>query len=233
MGKNYFNIKKQIDSSNTLFVNYLESSFNSSVLNFLKTLSSVSNIYIFSGVIRNFFMNVFENRDLDIYIDGEVDLYKYFKNYSYKENSYGGFKVNIDDTTIDVWFLRDTWAIKKHQLTLDFEIEKQIPLTAFFNFSSIVFSCKESRFYYSNHFLKFLDEKKIDIVFAPNPNTALCVVNTIYYSEKLNLKVSPKLKKYIKSITPRNISEFENVQKKHFGKILYSQDVLITKINNL
>ena len=63
-------------------------------------------------------------------------------------------------------------------------------------------------------------DKKIDIVFDINPLPELCIVNTIYYKQKLNYEVGDKLKEYIKA----NLQPMEKllaVQEKHFKNIIY------------
>lgn len=233
MAKRLSDIGKSINESNLTFLDYLENNFSHGVLRLLEDLSEVSKPYIFSGVIRNYFLNKTDNRDLDIFIDGYFDIESLFIDLDFRRNSYGGYKIKIDNTNIDLWFLRDTWSINNSQLNLDFDIVKYIPQTAFFNFSSIIFSLQEKKFHYTKHFLRFLRDKKIDVVFTHNPNDALCIVNTFYYSEKLKLKLGDKLKAHIKKVARRNLKETITVQEKHFGKIIYSIEELNSKIMDL
>lgn len=233
MAKRLSDIEKNINESNLTFLDYLENNFSQGVLRLLEDLSKVSKLYVFSGVIRNYFLNRTDNRDLDIFIDGYFDIESSFKDIDFRRNSYGGYKIKIDNTNIDLWFLRDTWSINKSQLNLDFDIVKYIPQTAFFNFSSIIFSLHEKKFYYTKHFLRFLRDREIDVVFIDNPNEALCIVNSFYYSEKLKLKLGDKLKTHIKKIARRNLKATITAQEKHFGKIIYSIEDLNSKIMNL
>ena len=233
MAKRLADIEKIVQDSNCRFVDYLKVNFNKSVFDLLDTLSMVSTPYIFSGVIRNFFLKISENRDLDLFLDGDFDILPIIEGYSYKQNSFGGYKVSIEGTNIDLWFLKDTWAINNSQISLDMELARYIPQTAFFNFSSVIYSLNDGRFIYTKHFLRFLRDKQINIVYTPNANYALCIVNTFYYSDKLKLNIGEKLRNHIKKIASNNINYTDQAQEKHFGEILYSMDELKKKIDEL
>ena len=80
------------------------------------------------------------------------------------------------------------------------------------------------------HFLRFLRDKKMDVVYKPNANYPLCVINTLYYSEKYNLKINENLKDYILFLHSKNNFDYENAQMKHFGKIIYTYEEIVKKI---
>jgi hypothetical protein len=230
MAKRLSDIEKNINESVDSFIDYLRLNFNSKVIDLIGEISEVANPYIFSGVIRNYFLKKTNNRDLDLFVDRFFDIEPMLNRYEYELNSFGGYKVNIDGTKVDLWFLKDTWAISKSQLSIDFELLKYIPHTAFFNFSSVIFSINEKKFFYTKHFVRFLRDKKIDIVYEPNPNEALCIVNTFYYHDILKLKLGNKLKTHIKKIANSKLKDTLNVQVKHFGNVLYSVEELNEKI---
>jgi len=192
-------------------------------------LEKYSDVYFFSGVIRDFFLNKNKIRDIDIVLSRKCPIEEIFADSVISKNSFGGYKIITTSITIDIWYLNESWAFK-HQRTLDFELEKQIASTAFFNFSAVIFDLKNKNFNHTIHFLRFLRDKEIDIVFQPNQNTKLCVVNTLYYADKFNLKISSKLKKYLTQIYRGDLSEFSNVQIKHFGKVLYSDATIKNRI---
>jgi len=233
VAKKLIDIENFIVNSNKMFPSYLNMVFNSAVTEFIERISSISKVYIFSGVIRNFFLKICENRDIDIVIDEADDIEPLLSKYNYTKNSFGGFKINIANTNIDLWYLKDTWALNNNQMVLDFYLIKYIPNTSFFNFSSIIYDLKEERFYYTKHFLRFLRDKQIEMVFTPNANNTLCIINTFYYSEKYKLKIGKKLKCFIKKNAASNFENTDYIQQKHFGKILYSKDKLVGKIQNL
>lgn len=232
MVRRLFKVQERVEESAIPFYNYLEERLGFELFKNLVALSTHSTIYIFSGVIRNFFLRVKEFRDIDIVLTEEVDIENVFNGYDIKKNSFGGFKISKGEEVIDLWYVKNTWGLKfSKPLEFNEGLEKFIPYTAFFNFSSIVFSFNEKKFYYTAQFLRFLQYKKIDMVFEPNANYALCVLNTIYYCEKYRLGISPKLKRHIrylhKYLTAR---EYEAMQLKHFGRKLYSDDEIENKI---
>ncbi len=233
MAKRLIEIKKRVDNSGADFEDYLTNSFSPQVLSFLDNLSKKTDLYIFSGVIRNYFLHILENRDIDLFMDGYFDIDLFLEKYEHKKNNFGGYKIHLSDNKIDIWFLKDTWAIKEYELVFDFDLPKYIPNTSFFNFSSIIYSCREKKFYYTKHFLRFLRDKEIDLLYLPNANYSLCVINTIYYSEKYKLKVSDKLKSYIKKSVKNGLVDVEKIQISHFGRTIYSVSEIKHKIEIL
>lgn len=232
MAKKLSDIKKLVDSSASPFLDFLNKGVDNDVLKLLYSLTNYTDVYIFSGIIRNYFLESNTIRDIDIVLSQEIDVLSFFKDFHVKPNSFGGYKINVKNTTIDLWFLENTWAFK-HQKTLNFELEKQIPSTAFFNFSSIIFSLKEKSFFYRKDFLRFLRDKKIDVVFKPNANNSLCIINTFYYSDKYHLKIAKKLKDHIKYLQNINSQNHEETQLKHFGEILFTNDEIELRLNTL
>ena len=233
MAKRLADIRKEIDTHGVTFKNHIENSLDKNVFDLIDKLSQTTEVYIFSGIIRNYFLKIKDYRDIDIFIDGVIDIESFITDYNYRKNSFGGYKITINKTNVDLWFLEDTWALKNSQSVLDFELAKYIPNTAFFNFSSIMFSLNENKFYYTKHFVSFLQNKKINLVFKPNSNYALCVVNSFYYSEKYKLRLTNKLKKHLKFLHKSISVDYEDTQLKHFGKVYYSNEDINNKILKL
>jgi len=235
VAKRLSEIQEKVNSSGVLFFEYLRLRLGEELFNNLSKLSEYTKIYIFSGVIRNFFLKAREFRDIDIVLTDVVDIQKIFCDYEIKRNSFGGYKIFKENEVIDLWYVGNTWGLKfqKH-LDFNLDLDRFIPGTSFFNFSSIVFSFNEQRFYCTNHFVRFLQQKKIDIVFEPNANYALCILNTIYYSDKFRLGVAEKLKKHIRYLHKfKTFKEYEAVQLKHFGTVLYSNEEVERKIYSM
>lgn len=203
------------------------------VFELIDKLSETTQVYIFSGIIRNYFLKIEDHRDVDIFIDGIIDIESLVKRYNYRRNSFGGYKITIENTNVDLWFLKDTWTLSKLQSVLDFELAKYIPNTAFFNFSSIMFSFNEAKFYYTKNFTSFLQNKKINFVYEPNANYSLCVVNSFYYSDKFKLPLADKLKNHIKHLHKSNANKYQETQLKHFGKVHYTNEVINKRIAEL
>ena len=57
-------------------------------------------------------------RDIDITIDvqSEQKWQNFLQNYHVEINRFGGLKILIDDTEVDVWRIENTWHIEKEKL---------------------------------------------------------------------------------------------------------------------
>ncbi|WP_154402469.1 hypothetical protein [Mucilaginibacter endophyticus] len=199
----------------------------------LDEISANTDVYIFSGIIRNYFLNIYRKRDVDVVLGQEIDIFKEFQNFSIRKNSFGGYKIMFPSGPLDLWFIKDTWAFQHSQKTLEFHLEKKIPDTAFFNFSSIIYSLNKQKFYYTEHFVKFLKNKQLDYVYDKNPNYSLCIINTLYYAEKYNLEISKRLLTFITNLYTKNKYNYQTTQIKHFGEIIYTDEQIEQKIGSL
>lgn len=223
MAKKLSNISNFIDSSSDSFKLFLKESLDIDIYKILLLISEKTDFQIFSGVIRNFFLDKKGIRDLDIVLNNEINLESIFPRKIIYKNSFGGYKIKKDKLDIDLWYVKNTWAYN-YQKTMDFDLASNLPATAFFNFSSISYSFNKEKFFYTKDFLRFLRDKEINVVHKPNSNLALCVVNSLYYSEKYKLKISKELFEYLVYLdSKQNISYF-NVQIKHFKKVLFSDE---------
>jgi len=223
-------IVKSIKSKEDNFRVYFEYNLDDETSQFINKLKQHTSLYLFSGIIRDFFLaknEVF--RDIDLIYDIDINLENIFPKYNFEKNSFGGYKVHIGKYIIDIWNLNETWGLKKGQLTLEFNKLHKLPDTTFFNFSSIIYSLKENEFIIGKPFLNFLKKEEIDIVLDDNPYPELCIINTIYYQKKLNYKLSKRLKNYIlHTIEELSPSKLLNIQIKHFNKIMFTKDEIFS-----
>lgn len=225
--------------SNDSFLSYLNSKLEENVLNILEKMNNELDLVVFSGVIRDFALkHEGELRDLDLVVlrnfNNIEKIIKDFDEVYFIKNSFGGYKLQINDTIIDIWDIKDTWAFKNQKVEISMFLEHDLPNSCFFNFSSIVFDMKRGEFIESKKFNKFLKTKVLDIVLEDNPYPELCIVNTFYYQDKYHLKISKSLKKYLeKNFSKISKISFDNIQQKHFKEILYSHKDLEFRINKL
>lgn len=233
MGKKLADIEKEIKSSSKLFKEYLSNNLDDDAIEFVKKISKKNDIYIFSGVIRNFFLKKKEIRDLDIVVTSIKKIENIIKKYSYTKNSFGGYKISVNNLNIDLWELTNTWALNYQPNLFEEDNLNLLHKTSFFNFSSIVYNYNDEYFNFSKDFQQFLQTKKLDVVFPANPNISLCVINTVYYSEKFNLGFGTSLKKFLNNLNLEKIDNLENVQIKHFGEVKYSNEFIINKITQI
>jgi hypothetical protein len=233
VAKKLADIEKLIDESGPAFYKYIHHLLHDDIMAKLDEISLTTDVYIFSGIIRNYFLNIYRKRDVDVVLGEEINIFEKFQDFSIRKNSFGGYKIIFPSGPLDLWFIKDTWAFQHSQKTLEFNLEKKIPDTAFFNFSSIIFSLNKQKFYYTRHFVRFLKNKKLDYVYGENPNYCLCIINTLYYADKYNLKISKRLLTFVTHLYFQNKYDYQTTQLKHFGEIIYTDEQIEKKINSL
>jgi hypothetical protein len=208
----------------TKFVGFLKDKIGPTSFQFLEKLALSCEVLIFSGVIRNYFINYYGKvRDFDLVINCEEEILEnLLKNYPHTKNSFGGYKVNIDTLTVDIWYIHKTWAFTNNKLSPALFPQYTLIKTTFFNFSAIVFDFNNREFLYGKEFMDFLRTGKVDLVLEENPLPQLCIVNTIYYKEKYRLDISKHLEDFcISNFYKYDENEYENIQAKHFGEVKY------------
>lgn len=224
MDSKYSDIIRQ---QSCFFKFYLQQSLSLDARKVLNNIASRTDVYVFSGIIRNFFLGNLDYRDLDIVV-GDVDevigtVVDTNDDLMLRINSFGGIKLTIQNLTIDLWELRNTWGVKEEKLPLS---PYSLLKTAFFNFSAIVFDYNKVQFYFKEDFVNFLKTKMMDVVYQKNPNIPLCIINAYYYKKKYGFGLSVRLcswvfHNYIALLSQEKSKKvFENEQMRHFSKIL-------------
>lgn len=193
----------------------------------LLSLASHEQVYVLSGVIRDFLTGEYNGaRDFDcVLVHGNiknVEIIQFLRKSERKVNSFGGVKIKRPKEVIDIWRLADTWGIKQQKLEASSE---SLLNSVFFNFSAIIYDFNKRRFIFDDRFCQFLQTRTMDIVYPENPNIPLCLVNILYYHHKYGYSVSLKLARWIKQHYVKG-EDLENVQKKHFGCLLYANDYI-------
>ena len=223
MAKKLSDIDKEIRSVNDVFNVFFTNNISPSVQELILRLKEETDIYLFSGIIRDYFL--FKGagisvRDIDLVVESDVVLEKIIRGRGAKKNSFGGYKFIIDDIYIDIWAVEKTWGLKYYPSLFSTDLYINLLKTTFFTFSSILYNFNENKFIYDIDFKRFLRDKELRLILPNNPYPELCIVNTRYYSETRKLKLNKNLISYIRK--HKHISSFEYVQKKHFGKIIYT-----------
>lgn len=226
MDRKYNTLKEEVNQQNRSFKIYLKTFLlDADSWKLLMLISKQTDVYIFSGVIRNFLLGYFENRDLDIVIRDIDDITiprKYLSRIELKRNNFGGYKLKIGMLNVDVWGMEETWGLKYSNRK---STPQNLIKTAFFNFSSIVYDFNEETFIYGISFLKFYETKSMDVLFQYNPNKPLCILNTMYYAKKYSFSIKYMLCQWIVDNYEESMN-FKEVQQNHFGKILFSSQII-------
>ena len=137
MARKFYSIKKKIENSRFEFYEYLQKCEDADVMHFISEISKQTKVFIFSGVIRNFFLGEKNNRDIDIILEKEIDITHIFSNSEIRRTSFGGYKINHKDTIIDLWFWKKHLVIGRINSTaFCFRIRKTGTFDCFFQFFS-------------------------------------------------------------------------------------------------
>lgn len=232
-------IKRLIISKNEEFYSYLtQTVINSTDIERLHQIYKHGEIYLFSGVIRDYFLGKnLDVRDLD-FVFRFQDLFNFRvllrnlndSNLDVRFNSFKGLKIKLDGhPDIDCWLLQDTWGIKhkKQDPTINALLD-----SAFFNFSAIAYDIKNHKFIFSENFVNFLTSKEMDVVMEENPNIPLCLYNIYHYSQRLHLRISDRLKNWILRNYSSEIN-FDKIQEKHNGHIEYTNNEIHNFLKNI
>lgn len=215
---------EDINAQGESFILYLKTFINDEVIwGIIDKVSTFSDVYIFSGVIRDFLTgDIGGVRDIDIVVSkrlpinffsvGEIRKFRIYR------NQFGGLKLKKGDLSIDIWYIEDTWGVRVLRMRAT---PYSLIRTAFFNFSAIVFDYRRKKFIYDNHFETFIKTRKLDIVFPQNPNIALCIINLVHYASTRLYSLSPKAQKWLLQHYKEGY-DYETVQIKHFGKKIYN-----------
>jgi len=216
-----------INSKKKKFYKYLRNRIlGTEYSSYLDDIAQKTEVYVFSGVIRDFFIHKQGKRDLDIVvIDYPEDFLRDFESdtrfISETVNKFGGIKLIMEDLTIDIWRLRDTWGIKKKKL--DETNANSLSETVFFNFSSIVFDYNNIEFLNYERFARFLKDKTMDVVFSRNVDDVCCIVSTLHYKKDYDFGISDKLARWLRDkYNPK--MDFEGVQLRRFGEVEFTPE---------
>jgi hypothetical protein len=201
---------------------------------YVDDIAKRTNIYVFSGVIRDFFIQRYDRRDLDLVLEdfpeGFLGDFESDPNFVSEDiNKFGGVKLVMKDLIIDIWRLKDTWGIKKKKL--DDNYAGSLTKTSFFNFSSIVFDYKQIQFLDYEKFEDFLNNRIMDVVYSHNIDNACCIVSALHYRKFYNFGISEKLARWLRDkYNPK--MDFKTVQIRRFGNVEFSPEEIKELILN-
>lgn len=218
---------KDILAKNKEFKKYILQ--NREIADVLSTISKKrKSVYIFSGVIKDFFLGrKIENiRDIDVVISGSSvpkDLIgetsvlcgnTLFNNGAIKFRTPSLLK-------IDVWNLKKTFGLNEMKLVAKPE---SLLKTCLYNFQQIVYDWKNERFIVGDGFIDFLNNKVIDVINKEHPWREFVIINTMKYKEELGFDISENLKKLIRKFYIENLNDFYTAQIHIFGHELYGNE---------
>lgn len=222
------NISKYLSKLEEVLPAYIELYFfkEKESLDFWEHLNSVNRCYIFGGFIVDFLKKNRFHRDIDIVIENlNKETIELINQFNGIKNSFGGYKLNIGEVNVDIWAIKDTWAIRKMNY-MNFDLFSILPSTSFFNSTAIIFSVQDNKLIFKNSFENYINNKFLDIIFEDNPYPELCILKS-YENFLDGAQLSDKLLKYIIDKFPNSYDNLNSAQLKHYGRIKYKSIELI------
>lgn len=190
--------------------------------------------FVFGGAIKDFIVDKIKiHRDIDIVVEKiSNELLEYITRISYEQNRFNGYKLKIGNLAIDLWEIDKTWAFR-NGVWDNKPLRESLPSTVFFNATAVIFSLKELKFHYDDKFIDFLNNRILDIVYEQNPSPGFCIVKTYDYCTRYMVELSDRLKEYIVKEFDKNVDKLIEIQKQHYGVVLYSLEELRSFKDNL
>lgn len=166
---------------------------NEKLTKFFDELHECGSTLILGGAVRDWFVGK-PPRDIDIVVNCIPSKLDFILKYKGKKNVFGGFKVKIEGVEFDIWSLESTWALKNDNNFL--KRLPTLPKTVFLNIDAVGY-CSDINLIYENGFLQAMTDKKLDIVYEPNPYPFFCVSKALCSLIKYDLETTDNLKNYI------------------------------------
>ena len=209
-------------------VRFFDSPKRADVLEFVKGASTVGEVLVFGGLLRDIALFGVKNfnSDIDLVVDcSSVRLFSFFDEcvYKFKRNKFGGYRVEIGGWTVDVWPMRETWAFKNGYVT--FENRESLLQTTITNWDAIAFSFEDKQIVAAGSYLECLKIGELDIVMEYNPNPVGVLMRIIRsICDRQARILMPRLVKYLKQELPKwSASQIVNAQINILGKIYLSE----------
>lgn len=199
---------------------------------FFKNILNYSDIYLFGGAVRNYLDDEFENiRDFDFVIEFKNDkdsIAKFISNdLKYKRNRFNGYKIYLNDISIDMWEMKDTWAFSKSKLKPSPE---NLLKSVFLNLDSVLYSMNECTYINecNQQYLSNKRNKILDIILEDNPCIDLNLLRAIIMQEKYELSFSNSLKKmFLDRYNDVNfINSLMHIQYAHYNKEVFKKSYI-------
>lgn len=210
-------------------IRFFDSAKRVGVSNFVKHLSSVGEVLVFGGLLRDIalFGTKGFNSDIDLVVDCSAECLERFfleGERQFIKNKFGGYRLEAGGWTIDVWPIRETWAFK--YASVAYVGRESLLLTTITNWDSVVFSFKDKKIISRPCYLDCLRLGELDVVLTDNPNKAGVLMRVIKaICDKRAKILMPRLLSYLKQELPKwTASQIVTAQEDLLGRV-YLSDV--------
>lgn len=194
---------------------------NPTIQSLFAKIEACGDVILIGGAIRDIALKKERPRDIDLIVDCvEDELRSNLRSYKYKLNSFGGYKIEIDDVAFDIWSIENNWAFKNEIVPT---AKENISKGAFYNIDAVCINLSDSSFF-SEHFDTAVINRELDIIQDHqniiNQAHALNVARAFRLKQKWNLTFSRKVINYICSwaeATRDPLLTLTNESLRHFG----------------
>ncbi len=183
-------------------------------------------VFVVGGLIRDYLIGSKENishRDIDFVVNEIDDNAKHIlAEFSFKANSFGGYKIKTEKHLIDLWEIGMTWAIISSGYFNNLLLKETFPSSTFFNVTAAIYSINNAKLTYSEEFRKGIQERRVNIIYEPNPIPEMCILKTLEYFHEKNFRIGNELYNFIRNkrqILSRR--KFEEIQYTRYGEVKY------------
>jgi hypothetical protein len=161
-------------------------------------------------------------RDVDVVVQhgGAEDIERNFGPLIRRRTRFGGYVLGINGWRVDVWPLKQTWAIRSgiiHEAD-----PRSLTRSTFLNVEAVAVSLRthgaRGRAVFENGFLEAVRTKSLDINLEANPYPALCVARSLILAATLDFSLSDRLVRYINErARSLDIEDLLRAQVSHYG----------------
>jgi len=188
---------------------------------------SKTNAVLFGGAIRSIYFNQIP-KDYDIVISPNTNC-SYLELFPHKKNSFGGYKIKINNIYLDIWDLNITWAFREKYFKPSFA---NLLNTTFFNIESITYNLNNKNIC-NDGFIKSVKTNTLEINFKHNPHVELCLLRIMKFNLQ-GFNIGNSILEYIKEYyNDCKIQKIFEWQEKHYRKIFFNQEAIKLYFNEI
>ena len=150
----------------------------SEFLDFVCRSRTTGDLYLFGGVLRDvaLYGKSGFTSDIDLVVDSDwMQLAKYYlTSHGARRNRFGGFRLQVNGQSIDIWSAQRTWAIR--QGLVQYRGIGSLTRTTILNWDAILLNWRTQQVICDKNYFRQIRNGVLDIVLEQNPNPLGAVV---------------------------------------------------------
>lgn len=181
---------------------------------FFQRLTVHSEVIFFGGCLRDLYFydeSDYKPRDYDVVlstvnVEDNLIIEEIIKEYPYTKNQFGGYKVDINGTTVDLWFIENTYLFTKGVIE---QSEVNLIKTVYLTIDAITFNYNRLKLN-NQPFIETLDSGKIGITTRQVEKDDVNILRAIIFKNRYGLGLTQELRRLIKENYNENGTKFIN-----------------------